>query len=122
MGPAGSVSNRRPAAISPNAWSARIVPPAAFTDMTIDDLAIAHIIRFRTYFHCSDKASSPAPNGGSRALTADKPQSLSVIGVLACRVPADSAWLGGRFDRGDDCAQMDQLCAFVPGVRHGCVS
>ena len=28
----------------------------------------------------------------------------------------------GTARSGDDCAQMDQLCAFVLGVRHGCVS
>ena len=32
---------------------------------------------------------------------------------------ADFAWLQGTARLGDDCAQMDQLCAFVLGVRHG---
>jgi hypothetical protein len=37
-------------------------------------------------------------------------------------LPADSARLTGRLNLDDDCAQSGQFCAFVLGVRRGCVS
>ena len=46
----------------------------------------------------------------------------STSGLREMLQTADSSRLRGRLNPDDDRAQTDQLCAFVPGVRHGCVS